>query len=1171
MSRYQWPRLRKNQDNPRERMRYNALSRGVMPAEARATRAMPLTAPRAAPAGDPFLWVPIGPSTVLKGQASANPRVAGRVRDIWVSPDGMRAYAGSANGGVWFSSDAGNSWSPLGNWLPTPSAGDISTPVTSLTCGCLLVSFGGDASSDDVYVGTGELRRYYNHIRGTPGDHLGGVGVLHLADAVPLVLSNPFTKHWKREGKNLLGRGIYRLARNPINPDVLVAATSVGLFKRGTATFTEDSDWAKVSVTPFDFLENSGKYITDVLWVSTMPAPRLFVALTDESSNAAAQLWTTDAGPDGPYTPVNLPQQIPYVGSLQRMTLAQAPNDPTVIYALGSGPRMWRVDGVTATEVKNLPNTMFGTSGGDQSHYDMAVAVHPDNKDIIAIGGAAAGSDGAVFQFTVGPVAPPPGLQTNFNLGNQASPWNDPTFIGNGVHADIHQIRYVKVGTDIHVWVSCDGGVFRSAFGGQRDTFVARNTGLAVVETGYVASHPVNDAFVVAGVQDNGVLIRIGDTLWANDGGGDGGGVAVNPVKNRYYVRQIFNSKWASNGAFSQPVNRSTGGASEGNEEKKASFYSGCDVLQIGIKASLVVGTNRIWLADDWDPDSTTGTSWATLPSGKDPRTGTGTDENKDTYGDRTGKIVCCKWIDSNRVVALMQPDYVQYGTDSAVLMYTRKSASEWELNVISEHSNKKSYFGNGDISQPNSSYLPPLGAWSDLAVHDLTFAPNSSLYVAATGDGTSDRMDTLWWYNGKDTWWPTGLRQNGTKAPAYAVVVDPSDHSVVYVGTALGVWSGVLSFVGGNPQWAWTTLYNGLPEAAVQDISFYRNPPTKILRAAIQARGIWELDLSAAPLPSKRTYLRVHPNDSRRGSATVLDNPMKDGPVAWRWYASPDIRIRPAPIVAPEATPQFPGGLIRGYQLWIFQTALHAIDLLCRPTGDSDAFFLERLKHNDPAKGTLIDKPRWDAVVNATNVFAPPWEGSEPTEADLYELVVEDGIDPEAGVVPAPTPFFLWPAPPPVARVLRRKHKVDVLVHYRDLHPLAKDQVRVTLLRRPLPSDVTQWGTIAISDAWKAAIELLMSGGPFGGALPDSWELADTGSITRPLTSDIDARTPRVATFDTNFVGLAAQQFVVLLAVVHSPNDKVTAASLAGATLKDLVLNCHQVCARVVQRDPNG
>ena len=49
----------------------------------------------------PFLWLPIGPSVVLHGQASNHPRVAGRVRSMAVSSDGSRIYAGTGSGGLW--------------------------------------------------------------------------------------------------------------------------------------------------------------------------------------------------------------------------------------------------------------------------------------------------------------------------------------------------------------------------------------------------------------------------------------------------------------------------------------------------------------------------------------------------------------------------------------------------------------------------------------------------------------------------------------------------------------------------------------------------------------------------------------------------------------------------------------------------------------------------------------------------------------------------------------------------------------------------------------------------------------------------------------------------------------------------------------------------------------
>src|SRR5437588_198052 len=58
-------------------------------------------------------WVPVGPSTVLFGQIDGGGRVSGRVNSLAVSPDGDRIYAGTANGGVWYSGDGGAHWIPL--------------------------------------------------------------------------------------------------------------------------------------------------------------------------------------------------------------------------------------------------------------------------------------------------------------------------------------------------------------------------------------------------------------------------------------------------------------------------------------------------------------------------------------------------------------------------------------------------------------------------------------------------------------------------------------------------------------------------------------------------------------------------------------------------------------------------------------------------------------------------------------------------------------------------------------------------------------------------------------------------------------------------------------------------------------------------------------------------
>jgi hypothetical protein len=289
------------------------------------------------------------------------------------------------------------------------------------------------------------------------------------------------------------------------------------------------------------------------------------------------------------------------------------------------------------------------------------------------------------------------------------------------------------------------------------------------------------------------------------------------------------------------------------------------------------------------------------------------------------------------------------------------------------------------------------------------------------------------------------------------------------------------------------------------------------------------------------------------------LNNPTFLGPASnWAWNASPDIRPRPAPLSAgepiPTPGPAFPlpwnGHASSRYWLWVFQTALHHIDPLCRPDGYWTNQFSARLKLQNPGLGTTnITLPRWNAIVTAANVFMPPWDGPEPTEADLFELIAHDPV------TSGPTDSI---------KVRRRKYKVDVQVHYRDVRPLTAASVKVSLLKFTLPANMAQWPTVPITPAWKTAVEQLMSGA--APALPAGWTVADTGTRVRSLTSDIDARTPRSATFDVTFSTNTANQDVTLLAIVSSTPDPLTAAGLAGATLQDLVLDNHQIALRTVR-----
>ena len=61
----------------------------------------------------------------------------------------------------------------------------------------------------------------------------------------------------------------------------------------------------------------------------------------------------------------------------------------------------------------------------------------------------------------------------------------------------------------------------------------------------------------------------------------------------------------------------------------------------------------------------------------------------------------------------------------------------------------------------------------------------------------------------------------------------------------------------------------NGLPEAAVEDLAIFSDGGLRLLRAAIAARGVWELRLDVADVQDL-TYVRAHDDDLRHRARAV-------------------------------------------------------------------------------------------------------------------------------------------------------------------------------------------------------------------------------------------------------------------------------------------------------------
>ncbi len=1178
MSRYDWPRARSPQerDDPAGRAGFMGSRRAELDLAAALASGRRLAQPRADGRGGVFaqpssrveLWVPLGPSTVVQGQATGDPRVTGRVRALSVHPDGQRIYAATANGGVWYSSDGAETWRSIGGFAPTATPG-IVRPAHRHVCGALLVQLDpaapDDESKDTVFVGTGEITP---DLHARAGSRLGGIGVLVATGPAASGAVDP----WTEEAPNLLEKGVYRLAADPGAGTTVVAATSIGLLER-PAGAGQGTGWDPVAGDPFDDFEG---VVTDVLWTPPVgggPPGRLWVWARGEK----AGLWVRDDG-DSDFEKISTAGFAALRGSL-------AAADPqTTVYVFNDRggddtPALYRVTSTGAA----TPTAEFVDGVPDMLHkagfYNLAVTVDPTNPDRVVLGGSTregpprAGVARVIGENAnvTGDVYPEDAAIFAAEVGDKAGTLTyghttGPLRIGVGCHADVHELRFSDAGGLL--WAATDGGVFRSIYPDQPSAFVARNNGMAVVEANYVASHPSCEGHVVVGLQDNGVIQRGSSTVWRHTGDGDAGGVAFDPRQPTRYVRQYFTGQWTATDTtrFDKLLAfRPTTGLGSGvlhdkakKERDASAFYSTVSAIahsRGGAAApthtQVLIGTTRVWYTEDW------GGKFVTLPSGDDPIDTITFNPRKDLFGE---PITVCKWATSDVAWVL---------GDGRLERMVRVAASDaaggpgtWSRDPILARNAK-----NKKDATSAEGPIHDVVVWSDvepnLDAPGAMHGPKGAVYLGTVGDPDDEHVDTLWWFDGTDTWHPTGLRIE-VRAPVTAVRCDPDHPDDVYVGTTVGVWHGVRT-LGPPPTWLWRALVNGLPEAAVEDLSLFDNDGLRLLRAAIAARGVWELRLDAAVVDL--TYLRAHGDDLRYRVRAI--EKQRDETTDRSWHGSPDVRPRVTPVAVPASVltrsriaPGPPENLRR------FQAALrsHSGDDRVRATGNWDLYFEDVLRDLGapvspvPPGRMQIDAAFWNSIMVPPHDTAEPWATAAepdraPTEADLIDMTpkLDEGDAGSVSLVVKAVP-----------------HTVDVVVHHRGLDPRPGADVRVTLLRwtrepgEPIPRrfDPSTWFYGPIP--WAGAVDEVLNsaGGTTSQTLAGGWHFVGGNAATRRKTltgQDLDNTRSAVATFELDLRPFANNTVMLLAAVIRAGGD----SAIATDTLQNLAMQDPHVAVR--------
>jgi hypothetical protein len=408
-----------------------------------------------------FPWINQGPMNGNDG--------LGRFDKIAFHPTNPNIiFAGSPHGGLFKTTNAGNNWEPISGFLPALGISGIAIHPTN---------------ADIIYVLTGEANTggyfgndYLSISDGVYKTTNGGVSWLKTADFTSL------------QNINYLGRD---LIINPINPDILLAATSNGLFR----TDNGGNSWINV---------NTGNQIYDIEFKPN--DPNVVYACNSTFMRSL----------DGGLTFTNIP--IVGLTGATRVSIAVTPANPAkialfagneganslvgIFISANSGDEFNLVyNGAGITDGNLFHNYIDIDVFGNQQNYNNTIAISPINENIILVGGLC--------------------VWSSYNGGaswtQETAYWPWSGILNEYIHPDQHELKYQPNGT---LYVANDGGIYKSVDNG--DDWEFKSAGLVATQF-YHFERENDEDDIWGGTQDNGILEQTGGGgNYKNYAGGDG-------------------------------------------------------------------------------------------------------------------------------------------------------------------------------------------------------------------------------------------------------------------------------------------------------------------------------------------------------------------------------------------------------------------------------------------------------------------------------------------------------------------------------------------------------------------------------------------------------------------------------------------------------------------------
>lgn len=394
----------------------------------------------------------------------------GRLNCIEFHPTNPACYwVGAPAGGVWETTNNGESWQTLTEELACIGISDIAV---------------NPKNTDEIYIATGD------------GDAMDtySIGVLKSTDG---------GRSWNTTGLSLMQDSmltIRRLLIDPSNTQKIIAATDVGIYSSDDA----GDNWKMTFSGSFKDIEFK----------------------PDDSQTIYATSYGIPFGggifrsTDGGYTFSDISPAY-RKALIERVELATTKANPDILYALCSKSldgglfAVYRSEDKGTTWKKTLNGNMMNLLGwetdasdeGGQGWYDLALAVSPINENEIYVGGINIwkSSDGG-FSWQ---------LETEW-AGRNRMPY---------VHADHHEIQFSPITKKI--FSANDGGIFMRENNNWRDI----SNGLQILQIYKTSISAISDDIYVSGSQDNGTILN-NKNNWSMILDGDGMDCAIDYKNN---------------------------------------------------------------------------------------------------------------------------------------------------------------------------------------------------------------------------------------------------------------------------------------------------------------------------------------------------------------------------------------------------------------------------------------------------------------------------------------------------------------------------------------------------------------------------------------------------------------------------------------------------------------